>query len=258
MKSGKSSQRRALDRDDQIADMKRMLEEMESSRRKKDLELMKKNELLVARDNARHEEFLEKYKTPEQLAAAAAAVEVKRIEGLKESLQDREDEARSVLEEEEAIESKIVWQESRLEFICITVAAVHAEHCKIEHQRVLKEEAIERLRNSYEKLKVTLSTEESDKRRVVERVYNQEWRVLEAMKLSDRQKVASECERRHTEEVQAQKIEEAKKVEEMMCKGALELNAEEDSLERELEEMTARITRSYRQAMEPHDHPPDE
>lgn len=243
--------RKVLDRDEQILTLKKQLSEMESKRQQKQLELMRRNEALIARDTVRHQQFLLDYKTPEQLAAEAAALEVERIQGLIHHLLDQEDDGRSSLEEEESVEYRLLLQENRLQFNCMTLAAVYAEYEKIEFQRALRREELARVQASYEKLKVTLASTETESRRQLERAYTNEWRVLENIKRSDHARCLAEIQRREEELRQHHEAELAKRVQADVDTGQQLLEAEESALELDIERRIKRIETGYQSSASP-------
>lgn len=238
--------RKALDRDEQIVSLKKQLLELESRSQQKQLALMRKNEMMAARDEARHEQFLREYKTPEQLAAEAAAMEVQRIQGLLNRLMESEDDGRSSLEEEEGVEYRLMLQENRLRFNCITLSAVYAEYEKQEFQKALRREELARIQASYEKLKLTLASTETESRRQLERVHTNEWRVLENLKKSDHARCTAELQRREAEQLQAELAEIAKRAQAVADNGQQILEAEEDALQAEIRSRIERIETGFR------------
>jgi hypothetical protein len=239
--------RRMMERDAQVAELKKTLSDMEASRQRKQLALLRRNEEMIHRDAARHEQFLREYKTPEQLAEEAAQVEVMRLQAIMESLLDDEDDRRTWLEEEEAVEHKLLLQELRLAFVCITVYAVQAEYQKIDFQKQLKQEELARVQASYEKLKVTLSAEESEKRRQVERVCNTEWRVLESMKRADDHRCQLEEQKRNEEEQKREVLQAQEQNQKDERQGTMLLEEEEDNLQREYQERLLRIETKFKE-----------
>ncbi|CUI14391.1 unnamed protein product [Bodo saltans] len=218
---------------------------MEVRQHRKQLDNLKRNESMAHRDAERHAEFLKTYKTAEQLAAEAATLEVERLQRIIDSLRDHEDDDRMLLEEEEAVENKLMLQLNRLSFVSLTVAVVHAEYQKLDNQKQLRVEEQRRVVASYEKLKVTLSSEETEKRRQVERACTADWRVFENMKRTDYRKVELEI---------SKKDEEARKQEESAQKernvqedriGSRLLEEEEDELVRAYEECALRISTRF-------------
>jgi hypothetical protein len=237
--------RRALDRDQQISEFKKQLSEMEARLHRKQLECLKRNEIMAERDAVRHAEFLTTYKTPEQLAAEAAELEVRRLQGIIDSLRDKEDDDRMLLEEEEAVENKLMLQHNRLAFVSLTVAVVHAEYQKLDNQKQLRLEEQRRVVASYEKLKVTLSAEETEKRRQVERTCTADWRVFENMKRTDYRKVEFEISKKYEEmKKQAESAQKERNVEEDRI-GSRLLEEEEDGLVRAYEERALRISARF-------------
>lgn len=234
--------RRALDRDQQISDLKKQLSDIEVRQHRKQIGCVQRNEAMIERDAARHEEFLRTYKTPEQLAAEAAALEVQRLQRIIDSLRDDEDDDRMLLEEEEAVENKLMLQYNRLAFVSLTVAVVHAEYQKLDNQKQLRLEEQRRVVASYDKLKVTFSTEESEKRRQIERACTADWRVFENMKRTDYRKVELEISRQDEEMRRcAESAAKERNVEEVRI-GSKLLEEEEDELMRSYEERASRIT----------------
>lgn len=237
--------RRTLDRDEQIAELKRQLAEMETSRQRKQLELTRRNEVMIVRDTERHEQFLRDFKTPEQVAAEAAQREVERIQVILDALQDREDDARLILEEEEQMENKLLHQENRLTFICLGVAVLYADYERCELQKALKQQELARVMASYDKLKQTLRSEESEARRQVERLYAGDWRVLENMKKNDYARVQNEVQRIAEEQRQRLERANAEKNQEDERKETELLEAEEDELWRRYQEKLTMIETRY-------------
>lgn len=242
--------RRSLDRDNQISELRKQLAEMDARQQRKQMENLKRNELMAARDAERHAEFVRTYKTPEQLAAEASALEVQRLQKIIDSLRDDEDDDRMLLEEEEAVENKLMLQHNRLAFVSLTVSVVHAEYQKHELQKQLRLEEQQRVVASYEKLKVTLGSEETERRRLVERACTADWRVLESMKRTDYNKAEAESMRRLEESQREESAQKERIVEEVRI-GSRLLEEEEDALIRSYEERAVRIATKFQAMMHP-------
>jgi hypothetical protein len=177
-----------MDADADILQLKELLREMEKSRVQKNLALRRRNEIMAARDAQRHARFLAEFKTEEQIAAERAAEEVRRLQAAMSDRIVEEDDARAALEEEEALESRIMMQQLRLDLIGSTFRFVNAVYDRVAHQRVAQEEAKRRRIASFQKLLEAVAAAEAEDRRKIVKGADQDLRVMLSLKQKDREK----------------------------------------------------------------------